>query len=51
MSHTASPEVFISYSHHDNAWRKRLFDDYLPSTLGDCRVWADTQMRDRKSVV
>lgn len=45
MSHTASPEVFISYSHHDNAWRLRLFDDYLPSTLGDCRVWADTQMR------
>ena len=38
-------EIFVSYSHHDNAWRERLFDEYLRTTFGDCRVWTDAQIR------
>ena len=38
-------EIFVSYSHHDSAWRARLFDDYIATTLGDCRVWTDAQLR------
>ena len=34
-------EIFVSYSHHDSAWRARLFDDYIATTLGDCRVWTE----------
>ena len=38
-------EIFVSYSHHDNGWRERLFDEYLRTTFGDCRVWTDAQIR------
>lgn len=38
-------EIFVSYSHHDSAWRERLFDEYLRTTFGDCRVWTDAQIR------
>jgi tRNA A-37 threonylcarbamoyl transferase component Bud32 len=38
-------EIFISYSHHDDAWREQLFDDYISTTFGDCRIWSDAQIR------
>ena len=38
-------EIFVSYSHHDSGWRERLFDEYLRTTFGDCRVWTDAQIR------
>jgi tRNA A-37 threonylcarbamoyl transferase component Bud32 len=38
-------EIFVSYSHHDRAWCERLFDDYVNTTFGDCRVWTDAQLR------
>ena len=38
-------EIFVSYSHHDSGWRERLFDDYLHTTFGDCRIWTDVQIR------
>ena len=45
MQAHAPLEIFISYSHHDSAWREHLFDQYLRSTFGDCRVWTDAQIR------
>lgn len=38
-------EIFVSYSHHDRDWCRRLFDDYLNTTFGDCRIWTDAQIR------
>ncbi len=45
MQARKSLEIFVSYSHHDSAWRERLFDPYLRTTFGDCRVWTDAQIR------
>lgn len=41
----AQHEIFVSYSHHDRDWCRRLFDDYLSTTFGDCRIWTDAQIR------
>jgi serine/threonine protein kinase len=38
-------EIFVSYSHHDREWCQRLFDDYINTTFGDCRIWTDAQIR------
>lgn len=38
-------EIFVSYSHHDREWCERLFDDYINTTFGDCRIWTDAQIR------
>lgn len=38
-------QIFVSYSHHDSAWTRQLFDEYVPTTQGDCRVWSDAQIR------
>lgn len=38
-------EIFVSYSHHDRAWCERLFDEFVNTTFGDCRVWTDAQLR------
>ena len=38
-------EIFVSYSHHDTPWRQHLFDDYVGTTFGDCRIWTDAQLR------
>lgn len=38
-------QVFVSYSHHDVAWRDQLFSTHLSSTFGDCQVWSDAQLR------
>ena len=45
MPERAPLEIFVSYSHHDSGWRERLFDEYLRTTFGDCRVWTDAQIR------
>jgi serine/threonine protein kinase len=45
MRQAKSLEIFVSYSHHDRDWRERLFDDYLHTTFGDCRIWTDAQIR------
>ena len=40
-----SLKIFVSYSYHDEDWRRRLFDQYLQTPLGDCLVWSDTLLR------
>jgi hypothetical protein len=45
MPASTPPQVFVSYSHHDDAWRRRLFGEFLPTTLGDCLVWSDAWLR------
>lgn len=40
-----SPQIFVSYSHHDTGWRERLFADYVKSTLGVTRIWSDAWLR------
>lgn len=45
MQDRKPPEIFVSYSHHDSPWRARLFDDYICTTFGDCRIWTDAQIR------
>lgn len=38
-------QIFVSYSHEDAAWTRRLFDEYINTTWGDCRIWTDAQIR------
>ncbi len=38
-------QIFVSYSHEDAAWTRRLFDEYISTTWGDCRIWTDAQIR------
>ena len=45
MPERPSLEMFVSYSHHDGEWRQRLFDDFIQTTFGDCRIWTDAQIR------
>lgn len=41
----APPKIFVSYSHHDMAWRESLFGQHLCSPLGDCPIWTDSWLR------
>lgn len=45
MTEPTRPQVFVSYSHHDDAWRQRLFDDFVATTFGDMLVWSDAWLR------
>ena len=45
MSTHPSPQIFVSYSHHDTGWREQLFADYVKSTLGVTRIWTDASLR------
>lgn len=45
MAEPERPEFFVSYSHHDDAWRRRLIDDFVSTTFGDCVVWSDARIR------
>jgi hypothetical protein len=45
MSAHPSPQIFVSYSHHDTGWREHLFADYVKSTLGVTRIWTDAWLR------
>ena len=45
MSNRPSPQIFVSYSHHDAGWRQQLFADDVPTTLGLAQVWTDTRIR------
>lgn len=45
MSVRPSPQIFVSYSHHDTRWREQLFADYVKSTLGVTRIWTDASLR------
>lgn len=45
MTSHPSPQIFVSYSHHDTGWRERLFADYVKSTLGVTRIWSDAWLR------
>ena len=38
-------QIFVSYSHEDSAWIRRLFNEYIQTTFGDCRIWTDAQIR------
>ena len=40
-----APQVFVSYSHQDTAWREALFDTVLRLPAGDCPVWSDGKLR------
>ena len=45
MSNRPTPQIFVSYSHHDSGWRQQLFADDVPTTLGLAQVWTDTRIR------
>lgn len=39
------PLYFVSYAHEDSDWRTLLFERSIGTTLGDCLVWSDEQLR------
>lgn len=45
MPDAARHEIFVSYSHHDDAWRQRLIGDFVDTTFGDCLIWSDARIR------
>jgi len=45
MPEPAPPSFFVSYSELDTAWRERLFDLSIGTTLGICKVWSDISIR------
>lgn len=45
MPSRRTPQIFVSYSHHDAGWREQLFADYVKSTLGVTQIWTDASLR------
>lgn len=45
MRLTDTPLYFVSYAHEDTDWRTQLFERSIPTTIGDCLVWSDEQLR------
>lgn len=46
MPEPARPSAFISYSHKDDAWRRRLFPgDFVSTQAGDWLLWSDSRIR------
>ena len=45
MPEHEQPLYFVSYAHEDRDWRTLLFERSIGTTLGDCLVWSDEQLR------
>lgn len=45
MPAAQQPLYFVSYAHEDRDWRTLLFERSIVTTVGDCLVWSDEQLR------
>ncbi|GCL62184.1 protein kinase domain-containing protein [Pseudaquabacterium pictum] len=45
MTPSNKPIYFVSYAHEDRDWRTLLFERSIGTTVGDCLVWSDDQLR------